>query len=173
MATTIKKEEIMTTEKVETKKKNTDYSASAVNLTNPTELGVGLCALKVCQEQLAVVQAKIEDSIPDELKAQRDLYAKQITDLNADLRKAVDDLGSYQNLEDGLYAVKQSVKSKSYNAQPFESSYPEFAQAVIIKSIDGDKLKALQKGGLVADDARLESLFILSVKESFKYIIKV
>ena len=79
--------------------------------------------------------------------------------------------GSYQDLDKGWYAVKQRKVSKSYNAEAFEKTYPQFAPAVIIKTVDTTKLNGLIKGGLLAEDD-LVDVHIIKESESFAYIIK-
>ena len=152
-------------------KKNTDYSASAVNLKNPQEVLVEMVKLKGLYDNLLVLQNQLETYIPKELKDRIEICQKYISEQNAQVRLSVDTFGSYQDLEQGWYAVKQRKVSKSYNAEAFEKTYPQFAPAVIIKAVDTTKLNGLIKGGLI-DEPLLKGSGIIKESESFAYIIK-
>ena len=153
-------------------KKNTDYSASAVNLCNPPEVKELLERLQVKQVSLQAITEKIEACVPAELREGASSLNNDIGELKMLLQQCVDRQGSYQDIERGEYAVKQRRVSKNYNVEPFEKTYPQFAPAVIVKAIDTSKLNGLIKGGLL-DEARLEADGVLVCTSSFAYIIKV
>ena len=156
----------------ETKRKPTDYSASAVNLGNDFELGERLHGLASLGREMVVVNNAIESAIPKELKEKKaDLescIAQAITAIKTDIER----LGSYQNLDRLWYAVKQRKVSKSYNPATFENLYPRYAPAVIVKAVDEKKLLGLIKGGLLTE-GELKENQVLTETESFAYIIKV
>jgi small-conductance mechanosensitive channel len=153
-------------------KKNTDYSASAVNLCNPASIEIKLNTLEQYNGQLLDLQGKMDACIPNELKSELSNVTACIAELNKQIREDIEASGSYQDLTLGWYAVKQRKTSKSSNAEPFEKNYPQFAPAVIVKAVDTTKLNGLIKGGLL-DEARLEADGVLKITESFVYIIKV
>ena len=152
-------------------KKNTDYSASAVNLINPPETHTLLKELKRLKFDLLVLNEQVDALIPEELRDRREICQKWISEKESDIKLACDMYGSYQDLDKGWYAVKQRKVSKSYNAEAFEKTYPQFAPAVIIKTVDTTKLNGLIKGGLLAEDD-LVDFYIIKESEWFAYIIK-
>lgn len=159
-------------------RKNTDYSASAVKMCNPGTIGANLASMDMLHNRLIEVQAEINGYIPAELTCEEDSIQKEITRLTGVIKDLVDLEGSYQDLSEGWYAVKQRKVSKSYNVDIFEQKYPQFAPAIIIKAIDTAKLTGLIKGGLInAEDLKKESPggypAVITEKESFVYIIKV
>jgi hypothetical protein len=162
----------MTTE--QKARKNTDYSASAENLTNPLELELDLRAIKGLGNQIAELQTKIDSLIPIEMK---DLMTSLQVQLNAATQGAksdIDTYGSYQDLVNGMYAVKQRKVSVSYNPERFKRLYPQFAPAVIIETVDTTKLDGLIKGGLIdAESLKHPNVRIASEKVSYVYIVKV
>ncbi len=152
-------------------KKNTDYSASAVKLCNPPEVEGLLRELQNEQTALNQLQNQADASIPEAIKVSISATQVRVEILSKNIRQAIDDFGSFQNVDKGSYAVKQRKLSKSYNAESFEKTYPQFSPAVIIKAVDTTKLNGLLKGGLL-DEARLEADGVLKISESFAYIIR-
>lgn len=161
----------MTTEN-KSKRANPDYSASAVNLINPLEVSVSLTLLKKLQNDLALIEADIKLLLPLELISRRNKLQTKITEQEQGLKIAIETFGSYQDVEAGMYAVKQRKVSLSYDASCFESHYPELSPAVLVKSVNVKSIEGLMKGGLL-DKARLESEGVIKVSEAFVYIIKV
>jgi hypothetical protein len=153
-------------------RKNTDYSASAVNLCNPPVIELGLNRIKKLSEEQESVKSQIDALIPAELREKLTQITVEISELKFSIENEVDKQGSYQDLTKGWYAIKQRKVSKSYNPNAFESCYPKYAQAVIIKAVDTTKLKGLQKADLIGDDDVLRRALILLETESFAYIIK-
>lgn len=151
--------------------KNTDYSRSAVSLLNPQEVEIGLIELHVLNNEVNKIQAEMDSLIPQELWDKKSEIEKKITEVTQVIKDRINSLGSYQNIDMGWYAVKQRKVSKSYNATAFESQYPQFAPAVIIKAVDTAKLNGLIKGGLL-EELTLKSAGIINETESFAYIIK-
>ena len=155
----------------EKKRANPDYSASAVNLTNPVNALQCLAKLHSFRTALDETLTDIENSVPAELKKRRDGLEMDILDIMANIKVVIDNQGSYQDTEKGLYALKQRKVSKSYNAENFEDAFPQYAPAVIKKAVDTTKLAGLIKGGLVSEDD-LRKNIVLEETESFAYIIK-
>ncbi len=161
----------MTTENKSTKR-NTDYSASVVNLCNPAKLAELLAHLYEAQGNANDIKDRIDATIPPELLKASAQIQDTISALNAEIRAAIEKYGSYQDVINGAYALKQRRVSKTYNAQPFETNYPQFAPAVIIKAVDTTKLNGLVKGGLLTEE-QLRQTGVLTETESFAYIIRV
>ena len=149
-------------------KKNPDYSASAVNLVNPPELKKLIEERQSFTESVAHLRRLLEDSPHwEELKQAE----QRLSDHDGYIKKAIDEFGSYQDVETGVYAVKQLKRTKLYSASNFESCFPEYATAVLTKSINVPVLEWLIKGNLLSEDG-LRRAHIIEDKESFAYIIK-
>lgn len=149
-------------------KKPVDYTNSAENLCNPEEIGTKLVELSYLKGK----QRQAEQILAD-MTTYKELQEtlKLISDTIAQIKDMVDAQGSYQNLEEQLYAVKYRRISKSYRAQPFIENYPKYAPAVIVQSIDVKILDSLLKGGLL----NIEDLKDKGVVEeivSFAYYVR-
>ncbi len=151
-------------------KKNTDYSASAVNLCNPPEVKELLERLRVRQSELTAVAEKIEACVPVETRKERDFITGVIGELEKTIRERIDLLGSYQDLVTGEYAVKQRKESITYLPDKIKSVLPKFASAVIEESVNKKALEGLLKGGLVTSEQAKECSI---ASMSYAYIIKV
>ena len=158
----------MTTE--QKAKKNPDYSASA-NITN-NEVVEDLLNQYI-NEQVAIqtLNEEMQKLIPTEMKLDMEQKTGNLEQLNIMLHKAIDEAGSYQDIEAGHYAVKQRKVSKSYDASKFGGWYPQFKDAVIVPSVNLKALQGLIKGGLIKEDSP-EMQDITQTSESFVYIIK-
>jgi len=152
-------------------KKNTDYSASAVKPVNPPEVKALLDQYITRQILIDELQAEMDKLIPDVLKKTMEDYREELNKTNTMLRTAIDEHGSYQNVEAGHYAVKQRKVSKSYDAAKFGGLYPQFKEAVIVPTVNVKALEGLIKGGLIkTDDPAMNE--ITTKTESYVYIIK-
>ena len=160
-------------------KTNPDYTASAVNLTNPTSVSSLLAKLRLSEEGLnttmEIVSRVLEIHAPDLADQQRE-YETAIAQTMLELRSAIETDGSYQNIEGGIYGVKQRKAAKEYHAGPFEARYPQFTPAVIVKAVNVQALNGLIKGGLLTEDELKQSTAlhnpIITEKESFAFVIK-
>ncbi len=148
-----------------------DYTKSAVNLCNPKEIETLLYQYQSKVAEYDEVNESIEKVIPAVLLEKRNLVEVEKDKLHEQIKLKIDELGSYQDIDTGLYAVKQRKISKSYDAEKFDSTYPEYSKAVIIKAIDTTKLNGLIKGGLITEP-KLKEQSILKETESYSYIIK-
>lgn len=154
-------------------RKNTDYSNSAVNLTNPSALRELLEKYHLAQTRIQNVNDKIKAAVPqilfDELAVEQD-FVGRVTD---EMKRVIEAEGSYQDIELGQYALKQRKVSVSYDAARFEYLYPQYAPAIIVKAVDAAKLKGLIKGGLLnEEDLKHPEVGIAKETESFAYIIR-
>ncbi len=157
----------MTTEPKATKK-NPDYTASAVKMCNPPEFKVALEARAAHLDRIANLKAQLE-AYPEWGELQ--FVQNELVKHDEMIHSMIDSLGSYQDIERGLYAVKQRKLTKQYSAGQFEANYPEFAPAVIKKAVDTVKLNGLVKGGLISEDAMRRAL-VMTETETFAYIIR-
>jgi predicted transcriptional regulator len=154
-------------------KKNNDYSASAVNLNNNITVKELLDSLHTYQRNEAEIQQQVKASIPKELLDQVTAIQDRIKTITDDLKKAVDELGSFQDVEKGEYAVKMRVCHVDYDAEAFEKHYPGYAPAVIDiqKTINKVSLKGLIKAEKITEDA-LKQANITTEKNTYRYIIE-
>lgn len=151
--------------------KRDDYTASAVNLVNPPDVGLLLLGLRQAKRELKALE--------DTLQANNTKLFGQIEELQSDInwttdriKEGIEKNGSYQDIEAGEYAVKQRRVSKSYDPKKFKDLYPRFAPAVIIETVDVKVLQILQKGGQIDEDVLREAGVTIE-KETYAYIIKV
>ena len=152
-------------------KKNLDYSASAVNLTNPPEVAVLMAQFADCQAVESDLKKKADMCVPQELKDALKMVYADIVNMGLNVKEAVDKYGSYQNLETGQYALKQRKVSKSYDAFAFKQSYTKYAPAVIEESVNVKALEGLIRGKLITEEG-LRISEVIKETESFTYIIK-
>ena len=149
---------------------NIDYSKSAVNLTNPDGVKTLLSDRSVMAEVMAGYQEQLKVS-NKELYAKMGELSERMINNEIAIKTAIDLFGSFQDVERGFYGVKQKKVSLSYDAAKFETNYPQFAPAVIIKAVDTVKLNGLVKGGLI-DNVGLTITGIITEKPSYSYIIR-
>ncbi len=153
-----------------TEKKNTDYSASAVNLINPPQVEGLLRDLQTEQISAAQLRNQADALIPDELKTKIKQHDDRATKLASDIRKAIDELGSYQDLVKGWYAIKQRRESVIYKPELVRQYAPsKVASFVLVESVDSKALDALVKAGQITPEVAKQCG---EIKESFAYIIK-
>lgn len=151
-------------------RKNNDYTASAVNLTNH-EVYKGMFEnLRHWQENKGKLESELKTKNA-ELYSLLDNCDKEINIVMSDIRLSIDQYGSYQDLERGDYAIKQSTISKSYDAQAFKDNYIKLAPAVIVETVNEKALLGLIKGGLLTEKD-LKEKGVTQEAESFRYIIK-
>jgi hypothetical protein len=149
-------------------KKNPDYSESAVKLTNPE-------SLKTAMENYHAVVFTAR-KLEEELET-TETY-KKLVEVNArlnawekEIKILIEQDGSYQDIEKGVYAVKQRRISYQYDAAFFAEKFPNFAPAVIKQIVDITKLNGLLKGGLIKMEELLKSR-VAQENETYAYIIK-
>jgi len=146
-----------------------DFSASAVNLCNPPEIGEKLKELHDAQSKADTLDAVLK-AIPEyeELQAQQRL----VGDITAQIKGMIDAQGSYQDLDNERYALKYSRATKQYHAEPFIENYPKYAPAVIENSVNVKALEGLLKGGLLTEEG-LEAYGVLTKKVDYAYYVRL
>lgn len=133
----------MTTEQ---KKKNPDYSVTAINLCNPQEVYTALVRLHNFQNKLTAKKDALKALNPD-LFAEIELLENCITEETSKIKSLIQQHGSYQDAEAGEYALIYERKTPVYDADAFEARYPKLAPAVLVKAVDVKTLEGLIKSG--------------------------
>jgi len=151
-------------------KKNPDYTQSAWKLTNSEVVAGLMLELRQVQAQIAITNEEIKNSIPSELTFKLDGLQGRLSGLDKDIRQAIDQHGSYQDFDNGIYAVKQRRESITYQPMLVRRLLPEnVASLVLVESVDTKKLDGLIKGGIVTQE---QAKACGEVKETYAYIIK-
>ena len=151
-------------------KKNPDYAGSAVMLMNAPQVEELLTKFRNEGNALSSISNLIDEAIPKELKDQRDSIEKRHLETAGALHKAIDEFGSYQNVELGAYALKQKRETIIYKPELVRQYAPsKVASFVLIESVDSKAMDAMLKSGQLTT---LEARQCGEIKESFAYIIK-
>ena len=154
----------------EAKRKNPDYSASAVKLTNPPEVMDLLTKYHRLGNEIEKAQLEIDDCVPRDLLDKRKAIQNELSETDKSLRQAIDEFGSYQNLDYGEYALKQKRESITYKAELARQYLESKAlNMVLVESVNTKALDGLVKGGIVTLEQAKQCG---EVKETFAYIIK-
>ena len=152
-------------------KKNPDYSASAINLCNPDEVGKALRNLYIAQGLLEGLEDQALDLVPQGLKDDIELSRLEVTGLNQTLRESIEHFGSYQDVEFGHYALQQLKKSSVYHVEPFKEHFSKHVGSVVEETINKKALEGLVKGGLI-EQGDLEMHKVVTYDETRAFIIK-
>ena len=148
----------------------TDYSKSAINLKNPLEVRDLLLAYGRAKQAYKATDQALQEATKDmpETAAYEEAYKAQEEAAKA-VREAIDRCGSYQDIPQGLYALKQGRTSISYNPNLVREMMPQFASAVITEVVDSTKIQGLIKGGLL--DAVTQERIAVRTELAPAYII--
>ena len=153
-----------------TEKRNPDYSGSAVLLTNPPQVMELLAQYHGEQKVLSMLREKADASVPQGIKDGIALHTKMMTDIDKAIHQAIDEFGSYQDIDKGEYALKQKRESIIYKPELVRQYAPsKVASFVLVESVDSKALDALVKAGQLTP---VEARQCGEVKESFAYIIR-
>ena len=144
-----------------------DYTNSAVKLCNPEQLRQLLTELHARQKDLEEANAHI----PEEIAVEIHRLGERISDLQKMIREAIDEHGSYQDMENGDYAVKYKRMSKVYHAEPFREHYPKFVPAVVVETINAKALEGMIKGGLI-EEADLKMHKVITEDIGYAYYVR-
>jgi len=150
--------------------KKPDYSNSAEKLINPPEVKALLDKLHNEQGVMTSLEAELQVHCAEIVEA----IAKSgvtITELQKQIKAAVETHGSYQNVEAGEYAVKYRRMSKSYHVEPFKKIYEKYAPAVIEETINVKALEGLVKGGLISEE-NLKANGTITETPTFAFFIR-
>ena len=151
-------------------KTNPDYSASAVGLTNPSQVFELLVRYHKEAKALTTISEAIDKVVPQKLKDQKSILEKSHQETDKILRQAIDTFGSYQDLDNGWYAVKQRRESITYLPDFVRRYAPaKVAEFVIIETVDSKALDALLKAGQLEPEVARQCG---TIEEKFAYIIR-
>ncbi len=151
--------------------KNMDYSNSAERLTNPESVRLLLLTRLGLNSRVAELQRELEMQNHD-LMASIKILTRDLAANEAEIRNTVLIEGGYQDVDAGLYALRQKRVSYTYDPVNFRKEYPEYAPAIIRETVDTAKLGGLIKGGLL-NMAALERDLVAVPSESFAFILKI
>ncbi len=150
-----------------TEKKNPDYSASAVMLTNSPCIKPSLDLYHKLLIERGEFEMLLEDA-PYYKELQR--VNKEIADCTASIKVLIDEQGSYQDVVLGEYAVKQRRESMTYQPGLVRQYLPvQYHPVLMVESVNAKALEGLLKGGLITPEQARQCG---EVKEAFAYIIK-
>ena len=133
-----------------------DFTESADNLCNPEPV-------KALLEKLSKAQAS-QNKIQEEIRASNTVlveklekHTKVVSGLQAKIREAVEEHGSYQDLEGERYAVKYARKTEGYNLEPFKTQFPKFVELCVKETLDVRALKGQIKGKLITEQELIDA----------------
>lgn len=147
-------------------KKNPDYTESAVSLTNSPELRDMLMVRK----ERKVFADELEEVLHEtrEWKAVQQVMA-DANELDGRIKETIDRLGGFQDIDDGLYALRQRRLSLTYIPKLVRTILPKFAEALIEEVVNKEAMGGLLKGRLVSEE---QSEACAERTENLAYIIK-
>ena len=149
--------------------KNPDYTESAINLTNPEKVMALMSELALQQVTLESCQAKADALIPKKLRDEMAESERIIGVITGLVRDKVNEEGSYQDIELGIYAIAQRKVSVTYDPVRAKAAIPDYAKAVIKETVDKTAIKGLLKGKLISQ-AQVDEFS--DEDETTAYIIK-
>lgn len=154
----------------ERKKKNPDYESSAVKLVNSPQIRDFLVIIRETESTLIAQRAIAEACIPIEVKTRIAELEQAVNTQREGMKKLIDEFGSYQDIENGYYAVKQMRKTVAYEPKLVRDNLDEkLAGMVIIEAVDKTKLAGLVKGGFITQE-QADQCGIAKI--SYAYIIQ-
>ncbi len=151
--------------------KGTDYSNSAERLTNPESVRLLLLTRLGLNSRIGELQKELGMRNVDLMTQIKDLVTELAVN-ETEIKNTVLTDGGYQDVDAGLYALRQKRISYTYDPVNFRKEYPEFAPAVIREMVDTTKLGGLIKGGLL-NMAALERDLVAVSSETFAFILKI
>lgn len=150
-------------------RKGPDYSETALFLVNPPEILDRLKYLREVQKERDAHEASLSSN--PTYKAMQDCD-KIIQKTEATLKEMIEEQGSYQDQEAGMYALKYKRSSKEYHPEKFNGDgYDQYRAAVIAEAINQKALEGLIKGGLFTIE-QLKSKGVITEKDSFAFYIR-
>ncbi len=147
-----------------------DFTESAVKLCNPEPV-------KVLLEKLSTAQSLV-NSLSEELDAKNGPLVKKITkqnetiaSLQLEIREAVEEHGSYQDLDGERYAIKYARKTEGYNLEPFKTQFPKFVELCVKETLDVRALKGQIKGKLITEQELIDAS-VLEYSETYAFYVR-
>jgi hypothetical protein len=151
-------------------KKNMDYSASAVNMCNPKIVSDFMATLQVLKQDYDMAVSARNAAIPATLQVRVLETEAAVNSMAETIKAAVEQYGSYQDLETGHYALKQKAITVNYLPVKCHEVLPAaMVAAVIVESVDKGTVEALVKAGRITPEQQEN---ISEKKESYRFIIR-
>jgi len=147
-------------------KKNPDYTASAVSITNPQEIEILLGQRRAVSAEVADLRKVVE-----QFAAYKNIREGEATlaDIDQKLTTLIDEKGGYQDIDIGLYALRQRRIALSYNPERLRECVPKWADALISEVVDTKQVSQLIKSKLITE-TEIEAATIR--KETTRVIIE-
>ncbi len=150
--------------------KKPDYTNSAENLVNPEEVKALLDELHQHQGNLSSYEDELKTA-NEELVSKIELRKEAISDVMGRLKASIEEHGSYQDIEAGLFAVRYRRMIKAYHVNPFLQHYSKYAPAVVEQTINAKALDGLVKGGLIKVDD-LKDAGVITETPQFAFYVR-
>ena len=149
-------------------KKKADYTNSAVKLCNPDQVRDLTVEKRRLENLVAACQEKLKTN-----KAYLQLqdHERALGEIAGKIKKAIDDFGSFQDIEAGVYALKYKRISKVYHVDPFKEHYAKYATAVVEETINAKALEGIIKGGLI-EEADLKMHKVITEDVGYAYYVR-
>lgn len=151
---------------METKKP--DYTKSAENLCNPSEVGLKITELHQALATIAQTDAVLQENETYKLLKGQE---KLIIDITAQIKDMVEVQGSYQDIEAGFYAVKYRRMIKNYDTNQLKHHFPKFVELCVQETINVPALQGQVKGGLVTEE-ELKAKGVITETPTYAYYIR-
>ena len=145
----------------------TDYTKTAVNLTNPDEVRVALEHLHNLQSTVEMLKGELL-GIPEYAYLKE--HEAKIAQLTIEIKEKVDTYGSYQKVGEA-YAVKYRRITNTYHAEPFVDNYIKYSPAVIEETVNVSEIKKLIKGGSL-NEKELKDKGVIEENISYAYVVR-
>ena len=150
-------------------KVNPDYTGSAINLVNPAEVKA-LLLIRSALEEKHLEKANLLEQT-HEYQDVADL-TDQLRENYEQVKRLVEQMGSYQDVPQGWYAIAQRRISYQYIPDRVRATFPpDLASRVITESVDKIMVEKLVRGGLIEQEQAENCRSI--TKEETAFIIKV
>ncbi len=148
-----------------------DFTESAENLCNPEPVKALLDKLSTAQSSVdTLVKELAEKNVPLTKKITK--QNETIASLQLSIREAVEEHGSYQDLESERYAVKYARKTATYGNLPsFKQNFPKFVELCVKEAIDIAAVKGQIKGKLITEQA-LEDAEVLTYSTGYAFYVR-
>ena len=151
-----------------------DYTNSAENLCNPVEVADLIAQYRNKLSVLDATKAKIPVDIMNQCM-EAEAEVKRVYD---EIKEAIDQYGSFQDIELGYYAIKYRRMKKSYCVEAFKELFPKYVSAVVEETINVKALEGMVKGKLINEEeltAKVAPLYrhpVISQETQYAFFIR-
>jgi len=151
-------------------KKNPDYTESAENLVNPIQVKDLLDQLHLEEQTKADLELQLREQSTELVDGIAKMGAV-IANTQKQIKEAIETYGSFQDQNQGFYAVKYRRVSISYDATNFIEFFPNFVPVVIKSAVNEAALEGLIKGNLIKIE-ELKNCDIIKEEIKFAFFIR-